>query len=151
MAYRSTARAFVPSIAAATCTEGTLPSLGSLLHRLSRPFSPRITPRKRDHSTRNPVERPASGTLRLVSSTPIGVRRLIPRLSLPISQRSVEQPMASLRLYDPEFSYPTHAEILQFGKNPRFYLPGAYVPRMYSLFGYQQQPSQTVAPQDRYG
>ena len=43
------------------------------------------------------------------------------------NQRSVEQQLASLRLYDPEFSCPTHAGILLFGKNPRFYLPGAYV------------------------
>ena len=37
------------------------------------------------------------------------------------NQRSVEQQLASLRLYDPEFSCPTHAGILLFGKNPRFY------------------------------
>lgn len=43
------------------------------------------------------------------------------------NQRSVEQQLASLRLYDPELSCPTHAGILLFGKNPRFYLPGAYV------------------------
>jgi ATP-dependent DNA helicase RecG len=43
------------------------------------------------------------------------------------NHRSVEQQLASLRLYDPEKSCPTHAGILLFGKNPRFYLPGAYV------------------------
>ncbi|NCC41632.1 MAG: transcriptional regulator [Gammaproteobacteria bacterium] len=43
------------------------------------------------------------------------------------NQRSLEQQLASLRLYDPQFSCPTHAGILLFGKNPRFYLPGAYV------------------------
>ena len=43
------------------------------------------------------------------------------------NNRSVEQQLASLRLYDPEFSCPTHAGILLFGKNPRFYLPGAYI------------------------
>ncbi|MFE8031903.1 RNA-binding domain-containing protein [Thiohalocapsa marina] len=43
------------------------------------------------------------------------------------NQRSVEQQLASLRLYDPAFSCPTHAGVLLFGKNPRFYLPGAYV------------------------
>lgn len=43
------------------------------------------------------------------------------------NQRSIEQQLASLRLYDPEFSCPTHAGILLFGKNPRFYLPGVYV------------------------
>ena len=35
--------------------------------------------------------------------------------------------MASLRLYDPKPSSPTYAGILLFGKNPRFFLPGAYV------------------------
>jgi len=35
--------------------------------------------------------------------------------------------LASLRLYDPERCTATHAGILLFGKNPRFFLPGAYV------------------------
>lgn len=43
------------------------------------------------------------------------------------NQRSIEHQLASLRLYDLEYSCPTHAGILLFGKNPRFYLPGAYV------------------------
>ncbi len=43
------------------------------------------------------------------------------------NNRSVEQQLASLRLYDPELVCPTHAGILLFGKNPRFYLPGAYI------------------------
>ncbi len=43
------------------------------------------------------------------------------------NSRSVEQQLASLRLYIPEFSCPTHAGILLFGQNPRFYLPGAYI------------------------
>ncbi len=43
------------------------------------------------------------------------------------NHRPVEQQLASLRLYDPERSCPTHAGILLFGKNPRFYMPGAYV------------------------
>ena len=43
------------------------------------------------------------------------------------NNRSIEQQLASLRLYDPERGCPTHAGILLFGKNPRFYLPGAYV------------------------
>lgn len=43
------------------------------------------------------------------------------------NHRSVEQQLASLRLYDFERSCPTHAGILLFGKNPRFFLPGAYV------------------------
>ncbi len=43
------------------------------------------------------------------------------------NHRSVEQQLASLRLFDPERACPTHAGILLFGKNPRFFLPGAYV------------------------
>lgn len=43
------------------------------------------------------------------------------------NHRPIEQQLASLRLYDPERASPTHAGILLFGKNPRFFLPGAYV------------------------
>lgn len=43
------------------------------------------------------------------------------------NNRSIEQQLASLRLYDPNQSCPTHAGILLLGKNPRFFLPGAYV------------------------
>ncbi|ODU50881.1 MAG: transcriptional regulator [Thiobacillus sp. SCN 63-374] len=43
------------------------------------------------------------------------------------NHRPVDQQLASLRLYDPERGCPTHAGILLFGKNPRFFLPGAYV------------------------
>ncbi|MBI5437710.1 MAG: putative DNA binding domain-containing protein [Nitrosomonadales bacterium] len=43
------------------------------------------------------------------------------------NHRTVEQQLASLRLYDPERACPTHAGILLFGKNPCFFLPGAYV------------------------
>lgn len=43
------------------------------------------------------------------------------------NHRPVEQQLASLRLYDPERACPTYAGILLFGKNPCFFLPGAYV------------------------
>ena len=43
------------------------------------------------------------------------------------NHRPVEQQLASLRLYDPERACSTYAGILLFGKNPRFFLPGAYV------------------------
>ncbi len=43
------------------------------------------------------------------------------------NQRSVEHQLASLRFFDPERACPTYAGILLFGKNPRFFLPGAYV------------------------
>jgi len=43
------------------------------------------------------------------------------------NNRPVEQQLASLRLFDPDRATPTHAGILLFGKNPRFFMPGAYV------------------------
>jgi ATP-dependent DNA helicase RecG len=43
------------------------------------------------------------------------------------NHRSVEFQLASLRLYDLEKRCLTHAGVLLFGKNPRFYMPGAYV------------------------
>jgi ATP-dependent DNA helicase RecG len=43
------------------------------------------------------------------------------------NHRSIEQQLASLRLYDPDRRCATNAGVLLVGKNPRFYLPGAYV------------------------
>ena len=43
------------------------------------------------------------------------------------NHRGIEQQLASLRMYDIERGCPTNAGILLFGKNPRFYLPGAYI------------------------
>ncbi|MDS4070355.1 MAG: ATP-binding protein [Candidatus Competibacter sp.] len=43
------------------------------------------------------------------------------------NQRSIEQQLGSLHFFNPEWGCPTHAGILLFGKNPRFFLPGAYV------------------------
>lgn len=43
------------------------------------------------------------------------------------NRRTIEQQLASLRFYDLERACPTYAGILLFGKNPRFFLPGAYV------------------------
>lgn len=54
-------------------------------------------------------------------------REAIDPETIAANHRSIEQQLASLRLYDPEFSCPTHAGILLFGKNPRFFLPGTYV------------------------
>lgn len=54
-------------------------------------------------------------------------REVIDPETILANHRPVEQQLASLRLYDPERGNPTHAGILLFGKNPRFFLPGAYV------------------------
>ncbi|MBT9584820.1 putative DNA binding domain-containing protein [bacterium] len=43
------------------------------------------------------------------------------------NQRSLEEQLAALRFYSPKRSCPTFAGILLFGRNPRFFLPGAYI------------------------
>ena len=43
------------------------------------------------------------------------------------NHRDIPQQLASLRMYDLERASPTFAGILLFGKNPRFFLPGAYI------------------------
>lgn len=54
-------------------------------------------------------------------------RETIDPETLAANNRSIELQLASLRLYDPERACLTHAGVLLFGKNPRFFLPGAYV------------------------
>lgn len=44
-----------------------------------------------------------------------------------IENLALEQQLASLRLYDPDRHCATHAGLLLVGKNPRYFLPGAYV------------------------
>lgn len=43
------------------------------------------------------------------------------------NQRSIEIQLGSLHFFNPERGCLTHAGILLFGKNPRYFLPGAYV------------------------
>ena len=43
------------------------------------------------------------------------------------NRRPIDQQLASLRLFDPDRGCATNAGILLIGKNPRFFLPGAYV------------------------
>jgi ATP-dependent DNA helicase RecG len=47
--------------------------------------------------------------------------------TLSANHRETKQQLASLKFYDLKADCPTNAGILMFGKNPRFYLPGAYV------------------------
>jgi len=54
-------------------------------------------------------------------------REVIDAETIEANHRPIEQQLASLRLYDPARKSPTNAGILLFGKNPRFFLPGAYV------------------------
>jgi ATP-dependent DNA helicase RecG len=43
------------------------------------------------------------------------------------NHRSIVQQLSSLRFFDHQRGCPTNAGILLFGKNPRYFLPGAYV------------------------
>lgn len=54
-------------------------------------------------------------------------REVIDSETIAQNHRSVELQLASLRLYDADRTNPTHAGLLLFGKNPRFFLPGAYI------------------------
>jgi ATP-dependent DNA helicase RecG len=54
-------------------------------------------------------------------------REAIDAETIALNHREIDQQLASLRLYDPEKRAPTYAGLLLFGKNPRFFLPGAYV------------------------
>jgi ATP-dependent DNA helicase RecG len=54
-------------------------------------------------------------------------REVVDPETIMANHRSVEYQLASLRLFDPDRQCLTHAGVLLFGKNPRFYMPGAYV------------------------
>jgi ATP-dependent DNA helicase RecG len=54
-------------------------------------------------------------------------REAVDAETIAANHRGIEQQLASLRMYDLERSSPTFAGILLFGKNPRFFLPGAYI------------------------
>ena len=41
--------------------------------------------------------------------------------------RDIKEQLASIRLYDRRHDCPTYAGIILFGKNPRYFMPGAYV------------------------
>jgi len=54
-------------------------------------------------------------------------REAIDAETVAANHRSIEDQLGSLRLYDPDRKNPTYAGILLLGKNPRYFLPGAYV------------------------
>ena len=54
-------------------------------------------------------------------------RQAVDAETISANHRDFEQQLASLRMYDYERCCPTFAGILLFGKNPRFFLPGAYI------------------------
>lgn len=43
------------------------------------------------------------------------------------NHRSLEDQLAALRFFDPKRSCPTHAALLLFGRDPLYFVPGAYV------------------------
>lgn len=51
----------------------------------------------------------------------------ISKEALEANHRNVKEQMASLKFYDLKADCPTNAGLLMFGKNPEFFLPGAYV------------------------
>lgn len=54
-------------------------------------------------------------------------REVVDQETIAANHRPIELQLASLGLFDTERACPTHAGILLFGKNPRFFLPGSYV------------------------
>ena len=54
-------------------------------------------------------------------------REAVDAETIAANHRDIEQQLASLRMYDLERTCPTFAGILLFGKNPRFFLSGAYI------------------------
>ena len=54
-------------------------------------------------------------------------REAVDAETIAANHRPLEQQLASLRLYDPDRHCATHAGMLLVCKNPRFFLPGAYV------------------------
>jgi len=64
----------------------------------------------------------------LVSMFKLGYLELaITAEALQANHREEKEQMASLKFYDLKSDCPTNAGILMFGKNPEFFLPGAYV------------------------
>lgn len=54
-------------------------------------------------------------------------RSAIDSETIAANQRSLEEQLAALRFFNPQKSCPTFAALLLFGRNPRYFLPGAYV------------------------
>ncbi|MES2663337.1 MAG: RNA-binding domain-containing protein, partial [Pseudomonadota bacterium] len=53
--------------------------------------------------------------------------KVIDEETIAANHRSIEEQLSSLRLFNPERQCPSHAGILIFGKNPKYFLPGAYI------------------------
>ena len=53
--------------------------------------------------------------------------KMIDQKVLSEDTRDIKEQMAAIHLYDLEHDCPTYAALILFGKNPRYYMPGAYV------------------------
>lgn len=62
------------------------------------------------------------------------------------NKRSVEEQLAALRFYDLKRDCPTHAGLLAFGKNPRHFMPGAYL--QYLKLGGEHLASQVLVSRE---
>ena len=50
---------------------------------------------------------------------------------LAVDNRSIREQLASLRLFDKQADCPTNAAVLLFGKNPKYFFPGAYIQHVF--------------------
>lgn len=66
------------------------------------------------------------------------------------NHRELRQQMAALRFFDLKFDCPTHAGILLFAKNPRYWLCGAYV-QFLRLAGPNLAPDQVIVEKEIQG
>jgi len=67
------------------------------------------------------------GDLRLETFQSEYLPRVVDPAILAVNQRSVEEQLASLRFFDLRSAKPTYAGVLVFGRDPLYFLAGAYV------------------------
>lgn len=53
--------------------------------------------------------------------------RAIDADTLTHEERPIEEQLAALRLWNTQWNCPTYAALIMFGKNPKYFMPGAYV------------------------
>jgi len=91
----------------------------------------RILSEKRSTFARSFDTQPCFGSTLDDLSTDIFKLTYLPKAideeTLKANGRDIKEQLASLKFYDLKANCPTNAGILMFGKNPRFYLPGAKV------------------------
>ena len=53
--------------------------------------------------------------------------KAIDAVTLATEKRPFKEQLASLRLFNMQWDCPTYASLIMFGKNPRYFMPGAYI------------------------